>query len=106
MYQKTVILAVMASIMLSAALLATPSFRVANAQGNMTATAGIADVDKLIQTVKSNHPALATFEEAKDVKDVVGKIIATTDVKEAVKTLAALHALQALREYKDAQEAQ
>ena len=104
MYQKTVILAVMASIMLSAALLATPSFRVANAQGN--ATAGVADVDKLIQTVKSNHPALATFEEAKDVKDVVGKISATTDVKEAVKTLAALHALQALREYKDAQEAQ
>jgi hypothetical protein len=106
MYQKTVILAVMASIMLSAALLATPSFRVANAQGNTTATAGIADVDKLIQTVKSNHPALATFEEAKDVKDVVDKIKATTDVKEAVKTLAALHALQALREYKDAQEAQ
>ena len=76
MYQKTVILAVMASIMLSAALLATPSFRVANAQGNTTATAGVADVDKLIQTVKSNHPALATFEEAKDVKDVVDKIIA------------------------------
>ena len=48
-------------------LLATPSFRVANAQGNTTATAGIADVDKLIQTFKSNHPALATFEEAKDV---------------------------------------
>ena len=106
MYQKTVILAVIASIMMSAALLATPSFRVANAQGNMTATAGIADVDKLIQTIKSNHPALATFEEAKDVKTVVEKISAVADVKEAVKTIAALHALQALREYKDAQEAQ
>ena len=94
MYQKTVILAVMASIMMSAALLATPSFRVANAQGNMTATAGIADVDKLIQTIKSNHPALAAFEETKDVKTVVEKINAVADVKEAVKTLAALHALQ------------
>ena len=67
MYQKTVILAVMA-VMLSAALLATPSFRVANAQGNMKSTAGVADVDKLIQTVKSNHPALATFKEAFDLK--------------------------------------
>ena len=94
MYQKTVILAVMASIMMSAALLATPSFRVANAQGNMTATAGIADVDKLIQTIKSNHPALAVFEESKDVKTVVGKINAVADVKEVVKTLAALHALE------------
>ena len=74
MYQKTVILAVMASIMMSAALLATPSFRVANAQGNMTATAGIADVDKLIQTIKGNHPTLAAIEEAKDLKSVIEKV--------------------------------
>ena len=46
MYQKTVILAVVASILMSAALLATPSFRVANAQGNITGAAAIPDVDK------------------------------------------------------------
>ena len=104
-YQKTVILAVMASIMMSAALLATPSFRVANAQGNMTATAGIADVDKAIQTIKGNHPVLAAIVESQDFKSVMEKVKAL-DVKEALKTLAALHALQGLEEYKLAQEAQ
>jgi hypothetical protein len=102
MYQKTVILAIMASIMLSAALLATPSFRVANAQGNMTGAAAIPDVDKVIQTIKNNHPALASLEEAKDLKSVIEKVKAL-DPKEAIKTLAGLHALQALVEYRDAQ---
>jgi len=95
-------LAVLATVLLSAAFLATPTFKVANAQANETK--GL-DVDKWILTLKANHPTLAAIEQAQDVKDAITKIKAM-DAKEAVKDLLALHILNDLMELKTAQEAQ
>ena len=64
----------------------------------MTGAAAIPDVDKVIQTIKDNHPALASLEEAKDSKSTIEKVKALDPKEGAVKTLAALHALQALVE--------
>lgn len=106
MYQKLGILAILASVLVSAALFATPSLKVVNAQQNQTnQTKGI-DVDKWINTLKENHPLLASLAEAKDMKDAFGKIKAIQDVKEAVRTLEALHLLHELQDFKAAQEAQ
>lgn len=95
-------LALLASVLLSAAFLATPTVKVTNAQAN--ATQGL-DVDGWIKTLKENHPTLANIQEAQDVKDVVTKIQAM-DAKQAVKDLLALHILSDLMELKAAQEAQ
>ena len=92
----------MATVLLTAAFLATPNFKVANAQANETKAL---DVDGWIAKVKENHPALANIGEAGDVKDVIIKIKAM-DGKEAVRTLLALHILNDLQELKAAEEAQ
>jgi hypothetical protein len=108
MYQKIGILAVLASVLLSAAVLATPSFKVANAQGNQTQgnqTQGL-DVDKWIVVLKKDNPTLKDIEQSPDVKEAIGKIKAMQDPKEAVKTLDALYSLQQLMNLKSLNEAQ
>src|SRR4029453_13672528 len=108
MYQKIGILTLLASVLLSAALLATPTFRVANAQENQTQgnkTQGT-NVDKWILVLKKNKPALKDIEQDPKVKDAIGKIKAMQDPKEAVKTLDALYALQQLMNLKSLNEAQ
>jgi dethiobiotin synthetase len=93
-------LTVLATILVTSAFLATPNFKVANAQANETK--GL-NVDGWIKTLKENHPTLAAIEQAADVKDVITKIKAM-DAKEAVKDLLALHILSDLMELKTAQE--
>jgi hypothetical protein len=108
MYQKIGILAVLASLLLSAALLATPSLKVANAQGNETQgnqTQG-ANVDQWIVVLKETNPTLADIEQSQDVKDAIEKIKGMQDPKEAVKNLDALYTLQQLMNLKSLQEAQ
>ena len=113
MYQKIGIIAVLASVLLSAALLATPTFKVANAQENQTQgnqtqgskTQGI-DVDKWIVVLKKSNPTLNDIQQSSDVKDAIGKIKAMQDPQEAVKTLNALGALQQLMNIKSVNEAQ
>jgi len=113
MYQKIGIIAVLASVLLSAALLATPTFKVANAQENQTQgnqtqgsqTQGL-DVNKWIVVLKQSNPTLKDIEQSPDVKDAIGKIKAMQDPKEAVKTLDALYALQQLMNIKSVNEAQ
>ena len=116
MYQKIGILAVLAGVLLSGALLATPSLK-ANAQGNETAqgnqsvgmqtqaTQGL-PVDTWIKDLKDKNPALANIEQSPDVKDAIGKIKAMKDPREAVDAFNALQALQQLMALKAAQEAQ
>ena len=108
MYQKIGILAVLASVLISAALLATPSLKVSNAQMNETAqmnqTMGL-PVEQWIIVLKKDNPALANIEQSQDVKDAIGKIKAMKDPNEAVKTFNALGALQQLMNIKSAQEA-
>ena len=112
MYQKIGILAVLAGVLLSGALLATPSLKVANAQGNQSAgmnqtqgTQGL-PVDSWIKILKDKNPALANVEQSPDVKDAIGKIKAMKDPREAVDAFNALQALQQLMALKSAQEAQ
>src|ERR1044072_9449985 len=99
MYQKIGILAVLASLLISAALLATPSLKVSNAQMNETAqmnqNMGL-PVEQWIIVLKKDNPALANIEQSQDVKDAIGKIKAMKDPNEAVKTFNALGALQQL----------
>jgi hypothetical protein len=108
MYQKIGILALLASLLISAALLATPSLKVSNAQMNETAqvnqTMGL-PVEQWIIVLKKDNPALANIEQSQDVKDAIGKIKAMKDPNEAVKTFNALGALQQLMNIKSAQEA-
>ena len=106
-------LAVLAAVLLSAAFLATPTFKVANAQGNETNTnetktngAKTIDVDKWIVVIKDAHPTLADVKQAQDVKDAIAKIKDLKDAKEAVRDLLALHVLNDLMELKAVQEAQ
>jgi len=108
MYQKIGILAVLASVLLSAGLLATPSFKVANAQGNETQgnqTKG-ANVDAWIKVLKQDNPTLSDIQQDSKVKDAIGKIKAMEDPKEAVKTLDALYALQQLMNLQSLKEGQ
>jgi guanyl-specific ribonuclease Sa len=108
MYQKIGIIAVLASVLLSAALLATPTFKVANAQENQTQgnqTQGL-NVDKWIVVLKKTNPTLNDIQQSSDVKDAIGKIKAMQDPQEAVKTLNALGALQQLMNIKSVNEAQ
>lgn len=110
MYQKIGILAVLASVLLSAGLLATPSFKVASAQenmteGNQTQTQGL-DVDRWIVVLKEQHPVLAEIEQDQKVKDALVKIKALEDPQEAVKALDALYSLQQLMNLKTLNEAQ
>ena len=108
MYQKIGILAVLASVLLSAALLATPSFKFANAQENQTQgnqTQGL-DVDKWIVALKETNPTLKNIEQSPDVKDAIGKIKEMQDPKEAVKNLDALYSLQQLMNLKSLNEGQ
>jgi len=95
-------LAVLASVLLSAAFFATPTLKVANAQANETKAL---DVDGWIKTLKENHQSLDSVEKEKDVQEVVLKIKAI-ETKEAIKDLLALHVLNDLMELKAAQEAQ
>jgi hypothetical protein len=107
-YQKIGILAVLASVLLSAALLATPSFKVANAQGNETQggqTMGV-NVDQWIKALKQDNPTLAGVEQDPKVKDVIAKIKGMQDPKEATKNLDALSTLQKLMILKSLQEGQ
>lgn len=108
MYQKIGILSLLAGVLLSAALLATPSLKVSNAQMNETAqmnqTMGL-PVEQWIIVLKKDNPALANIEQSQDVKDAIGKIKAMKDPNEAVKTFNALGALQQLMNIKSAQEA-
>ena len=112
MYQKIGILAMMAGILLSAAVLATPSLKVANAQINQTSemnqtqgTQGL-PVEVWIKVLKDKNPAFANIEQSPDVKDAIGKIKAMQDPRQAVETFNALQALQQLMDLKSAQEAQ
>jgi hypothetical protein len=106
MYQKIGILAVLASVLLSAGLLATPSFKVANAQMNQTNQTQGLDVDRWIVVLKEQHPLLAEIEQDQKVKDAIVKIKALQDPKEAVKALDALYSLQQLMNLKSLNEAQ
>lgn len=113
MYQKIGILAVLTSVLLSAALLATPNFKVVNAQENQTggnqtmgSQAQGLDVDKWIVVLKKSNPTLNNIEQSPDVKEAIGKIKAMQDPKEAVKTLDALYTLQQLMNLKSLKEAQ
>ena len=115
MYQKIGILAVLAGVLLSGALLATPSLKVTNAQRNETsesecwmqtqATQGL-PVDAWIKVLKDKNPAFANIEQSPDVKDAIGKIKAMQDPRQAVDAFNALQALQQLMALKSAQEAQ
>ena len=74
---------------LSGTLLATPSLKAANAQGNQSAgmnqtygTQGL-PVDTWIKVLKDKNPALANIEQSPDVKDAIGKIKAMKDPREA-----------------------
>jgi len=109
MYQKIGILAVLAGVLLSGALLATPSLKVANAQGNETAQMDQGKglpVEVWIKILKDKNPALANIEQSPDVKEAIGKIKVMQDPKEAVEAFNALGALQQLMNLKSAQEAQ
>ena len=110
MYQKIGILVVLASVLLSGALLATPSLKVVNAQGNetqgnQTQTQGL-PVEAWIKILKDENPALADVEQDPKVTDAIGKIKGMQDPKQAVDTFNALQALQQLMNIKSAQEAQ
>jgi hypothetical protein len=110
MYQKIGILAVLASVLLSAALLATPAFKVANAQGNetqgnQTMAQGL-PIETWIKILKDKNPALKDVEQDSKVSDAIGKIKGMQDPKQAVETFNALQALQQLQNLKSAQEAQ
>jgi len=96
-------LPVLATVLLSAAFLATPTYKIASAQANETKTL---DVDKWIVVLKEAHPTLADVKQAQDVKDTLTKIKDLKDAKEAVRDLLALHVLNDLMELKAAQEAQ
>jgi len=109
MYQKIGILAVLAGVLLSGALLATPSLKVANAQGNETAQMDQGKglpVEVWIKILKDKNPALANIEQSPDVKEAIGKIKVMQDPKEAVEAFNELGALQQLMNLKSAQEAQ
>ena len=111
MYQKIGILAVLAGVLLSGALLATPSLKVTNAQGNQSVGMQTQEiqglpVDTWIKVLKNKNPALASVEQSPDVKDAIGKIKAMKDPREAVDAFNALQALQQLMDLKSAQEAQ
>ena len=115
MYQKIGILAVLAGVLLSGALLATPSLKVTNAQGNESAQGNETlrcdqgqglPVDTWIKVLKDKNPSLANIEQSPDVKDAIGKIKAMKDPREAVDAFNALQALQQLMALKSAQEAQ
>ena len=111
MYQKIGILAVLAGVLLSGALLATPSLKAANAQGNQSVGMQTQEiqglpVDTWIKVLKDKNPALANIEQSPDVKDAIGKIKAMKDPREAVDAFNALQALQQLMDLKSAQEAQ
>jgi hypothetical protein len=91
MYQKIGILVVLASVLLSGALLATPSLKVVNAQGNetkgnQTQTQGL-PVEAWIKILKDKNPTLKDIEQDPKVKDAIGKIKGMQDPKEAVKNL-------------------
>jgi len=110
MYQKIGILVVLTSVLLSGALLATPSLKVVNAQGNetqgnQTQTQGL-PVEAWIKILKDKNPTLKDIEQDPKVKDAIGKIKAMQDPKEAVDTFNALQTLTQLQNLKSAQEAQ
>ena len=112
MYQKIGILAVLAGVLLSAMVIATPSLKMANAQvnqtGGMNATEGTMGlpIDSWIKILKDNNPALAGVEQSPYVKDAIGKIREMQDPRQAVETFNALQALQQLQNLKTAREAQ
>lgn len=110
MKQKIGILVVLASVLLSGALLATPSLKVVNAQGNetqgnQTQTKGL-PVDQWIKALKQDKPALKDIEQDPKVKDAIAKIKGMQDPKEAVDTFNALQTLTQLQNLKSAQEGQ
>jgi hypothetical protein len=108
MNQKIGILVVLASVLLSGALLVTPSLKVVNAQGNQTQgnqTQGL-PVDGWIKILKDKNPTLKDIEQDPKVKDAIGKIKGMKDPKEAVDTFNALQTLTQLQNLKSAQEGQ
>jgi hypothetical protein len=115
MNQKIGILVVLASVLLSGALLVTPSLKVVNAQGNQTQgnqtqgnqtqTQGL-PVDGWIKILKDKNPTLKDIEQDPKVKDAIGKIKGMKDPKEAVDTFNALQTLVQLMNLKAAQEGQ
>jgi Flp pilus assembly protein CpaB len=108
MNQKIGILAVLASVILSAGLISTPAFKLANAQENQTQgnqTQGL-DVDRWIVVLKEQHPVLSEIEQDQKVKEAIVKIKAMEDPQEAVKALDALYSLQQLMNLKALNEAQ
>ena len=110
MNQKIGILVVLASVLLSGALLVTPSLKVVNAQGNQTQgnqtqTQGL-PVDGWIKILKDKNPTLKDIEQDPKVKDAIGKIKGMQDPKEAVDTFNALQTLTQLQNLKSAQEGQ
>src|SRR6476661_8494973 len=109
MQQKIGILAVLAGVLLSGALLATPSLRLANAQGNETAQTDQGKglpVDAWIKALKDKNPSLANIEQNPSVKDAVGKIKSLKDPREVVEAITNLQTLQELMNLKSFQEAQ
>ena len=110
MKQKIGILVVLASVLLSGALLATPSLKVVNAQGNetqgnQTQAKGL-PVDQWIKVLKQDNPTLKDIEQDPKVKDAIGKIKGMQDPREAVDTFNALQTLTQLQNLKSAQESQ
>ena len=110
MKQKIGILVVLASVLLSGALLATPSLKVVNAQGNetqgnQTQTQGL-PVEAWIKILKDKNPTLKDIEQDSKVKDAIGKIKGMQDPKQAVDAFNALQTLTQLQNLKSAQEGQ
>jgi hypothetical protein len=110
MKQKIGILVVLASVLLSGALIATPSLKVANGQGNETqgneTKAQGLPVDQWIKALKDKTPALKDIEQDPKVKAAIGKIKGMQDPREAVDTFNALQTLTQLLNLKSAQEGQ
>ncbi|HEY6949258.1 MAG TPA: hypothetical protein VI146_01510 [Nitrososphaeraceae archaeon] len=109
MHQKIGILVVLTGVLLSAAVLVTPSFKIANAQGNgtqgnQTMAQGL-PIDMWIKVLKDKNPSLKDIEQDSKVNDAIGKIKGMQDPKQAVETFNALQALQQLMNLKSAQEA-
>ena len=112
MNQKIYMLAVLAGVLLSSAVLATPSLKAASAQDNQTSsmnqtkgTKGL-PVDTWILVLKQKNPVLEKIEQSQEVKDAIGKIREMKDPREAMEAFNALGALQQLMDIKSAQEAQ
>src|SRR6476659_10499663 len=106
MNQKITMLAVLAGVLLSSAVLATPSLKAASAQDNQTSSMNQTEgtkglpVDTWILVLKQKNPVLEKIEQSQEVKNAIGKIRKMKDQREAMEELNELRALKKLIEIK------